>query len=435
MRLREGTALARLRPRASALALARRLILRRSKGGQRAEARGLPRVRPARCPAHAGNGREADIGHINSITGLNGTITASVATFEVDQAALNEVVGGFAISDTAANVQAGLAALQGDASQITSITATGVRVAVGNGLFVADKAALNEIVGGFDILGQASVLQGNLAGLVADTSHIGSITALNGAITTNVATFEADETTLNKIVGGFAISDTAANVVGGLTALTADAGHIASITATDTAVSVGVGKFIPDQAALDKIAGGFAILGQSAVISTNFDALAADVSHIQSVAFADASPVLRLSQTQAAADAGLLAKITGSYVLDVANPGGSTTTTGHGDGLTINAVATGADTITGGGSSESFVLPPNFGSDAITDFSQHLWSPGADAITLPSSDFANFTAMLGDAKTVGGANTVITAANGDALTLLNLTTSTLATAGADFKFA
>ena len=42
------------------LALARRLILRRSKGGQRAEARGLPRVRPARCPAHAGNGREAD---------------------------------------------------------------------------------------------------------------------------------------------------------------------------------------------------------------------------------------------------------------------------------------------------------------------------------------------------------------------------------------
>jgi hypothetical protein len=41
--------------------------------------------------------------------------------------------------------------------------------------------------------------------------------------------------------------------------------------------------------------------------------------------------------------------------------------------------------------------------------------------------------MLGDAQTVG-ANTVITAANGDALTVLNLTTTTLATAGADFKF-
>ena len=196
-----------------------------------------------------------------------------------------------------------------------------------------------------------------------------------------------------------------------------------------------MGKFIPDQAALDKIAGGLDILGQSAVISTNFDALAADVVHIQSVAFADASPVLSLSQTQAAADAGLLAKVTGSYVLDVANPGGSTTTTGHGAGLTIHAVASSADTITGGGSSESFVLPPNFGHDAITDFYQHLSGAGADAITLPSSDFANFTAMLGDAKTVGGINTVITASDGDALTLLNLTKTTLATAGADFKFA
>ena len=194
-----------------------------------------------------------------------------------------------------------------------------------------------------------------------------------------------------------------------------------------------MGKFIPDQAALDKIAGGLDILGQSAVISTNFDALAADVSHIQSVAFADASPVLSLSQAQTVANA-VLAKVSGAYVLNVANPGGSTTT-GHGDGPTINGVATGADTITGGGSNESFVLPPHFGHDAITDFDQHLSGAGADAITLPSSDFANFGAMLGDAQTVGANTVVITAANGDALTLLNLTKTTLGTASADFKFA
>jgi hypothetical protein len=41
--------------------------------------------------------------------------------------------------------------------------------------------------------------------------------------------------------------------------------------------------------------------------------------------------------------------------------------------------------------------------------------------------------MLGDAVTVG-ADTVIPATSGDALTLLNLTTSTLATARADFNF-
>ena len=277
-------------------------------------------------------------------------------------------------------------------------------------------------------------MQGNLAGLEADVGHINSITGLNGTITASVAQFSSDETALDKVVGGFAISDTAANIQANLAALTTDAGHIASIMATGGEVTVGVGKFIPDEAARNEIAGGFAILGQSPVISANFDALAADVSHIQSVAFADAFPILSLSQAQTVNDAGLLAKVTGAYVLDVANPGGSTTTTGHGNGLTIDAVASGADTITGGGSNETFVFGPGFGHDAITDFYQHLSGPGADTITLPSSDFANFAAMLGDAQTVG-ADTVITAAHGDALTLINLSNTTLATAGADFKFA
>ena len=377
----------------------------------------------------------------DSKIGTSGTITytfvgPTVAVAELQTyATLIDASSGFqvAVVDTTANVQANLAALQGDASHIASITATGGQVTVGNGLFVADQVALNKIVGGFTILGQAPVLQGNLNGLEADIGHINSITGLNGTITASVATFEVDQAALNEVVGGFAISDTAANVQAGLAALQGDASPITSITATGGVVSVGVGKFIPDQAALDKIAGGFAIFGQSPVISANFDALAADVSHIQSVAFADASPVLRLSQAQTVADAGLLAKVSGAYVLDVANPNGSTTTTGHGDGLTIQAVATGADTITGGGSNESFVLPPNFGNNAITDFYQHLSGAGADAITLPSSDFQSFAAMLGDAVTVG-ADTVIPATSGDALTLLNLTTSTLATARADFNF-
>ena len=93
----------------------------------------------------------------------------SVAQFSSDEAALNEVVGGFAISDMAANVYSNLAALTADASHIASITATGGTVTVGNGLFVADEAALNLIVGGFAISGQASVLSGNLNNLEADS--------------------------------------------------------------------------------------------------------------------------------------------------------------------------------------------------------------------------------------------------------------------------
>ena len=129
-------------------------------------------------------------------------LTVSVATFSANQSILN-IMGGFAISDTAANVYSNLAALTADAGHIVSITATGGQVTVGNGLFVADAAALNEIVGGFTIDGQAPVLSGNLSGLEADISHINSITGLNGTITATAAEFLPDLTALNKVVGGY----------------------------------------------------------------------------------------------------------------------------------------------------------------------------------------------------------------------------------------
>jgi len=120
---------------------------------------------------------ETDIAMMDA---LGWNLVPSVTGFIANETSLNSIPGGFAISDTAANVENNLAALTADASHITSITATGGQVIVGNGLFVADQAALNEIVGGFTIVGQASVLQGNLSGLEADISHINSITGLNG---------------------------------------------------------------------------------------------------------------------------------------------------------------------------------------------------------------------------------------------------------------
>ena len=84
-----------------------------------------------------------------------------------------------------------------------SITATGGPVVVGNALFVADQAALNEIVGGFNIGGQAAVLSGNLDGFEADISHINSINGLNGTITATVAQFLADQPALDKVISGY----------------------------------------------------------------------------------------------------------------------------------------------------------------------------------------------------------------------------------------
>lgn len=91
------------------------------------------------------------------------------------------------------------------------------------------------------------------------------------------------------------------------------------------------------------------------------------------------------------------------------------------------------DTFTGGGASETFVFQPIYGSDTITDFYQYTSGATHDTISLSTTEFANFAAVTGAATNVGG-NVVITAADGDMLTLSNLNTSTLAGLSADFTF-
>ena len=254
----------------------------------------------------------ADASHITSITATGGPVTVGTGVFVADAAALNEIVGGFAISDTAANVQANLAALTADASHITSITATGGPVTVGTGTFVADAAALNEIVGGFSISDTAANVQANLAAMTADASHITSITATGGTVTVGTAAFVADAAALNKIVGGFAISDTAANIQANQAALHRTS-HITSITATGGTVTVGTAAFIADKASLNKIAGGFAISDTAANIQANLAALAADASHITSITAT--SGTVTVGTGAFLADAAALNKIVGGFAI------------------------------------------------------------------------------------------------------------------------
>ena len=93
--------------------------------------------------------------------------------------------------------------------------------------------------------------------------------------------------------------------------------------------------------------------------------------------------------------------------------------------------------MTGGGSSETFVFNPVFGTDKITDFSAHDSGAGHDTISLSTADFANFAAVLQGAAASGtsGANTTITSASThDALTLVGLTTTELTGLSTDFAF-
>ena len=305
---------------------------------------------------------------------------ATVATMNANLSTLNGM-SGFAVGDTEQNIVNGIASLQSEASHIYSIAATdGVPVSVGIVKFQAGQAALDKVIGGFAIVGTASSIQSDITGIQADVTNIASVGAVDGVI------------------------------------------------------SVGVGKFTPNQAALNKITAGFSIVGQSSVISGNFDALAADSSHINTLSFADGNPVLSITAAQTTSDASLLAKVSGNYVTQVANTDSSTTITGHGAGLILNATSSGGDTITGGGPSDTFVFQRAFGTDNITDFASFLSGSSHDTIALPSSEFANFSAVLNDTTFSAAGATITSPSNGDTLLLKTVTASQMQSASGDFKF-
>jgi hypothetical protein len=128
------------------------------------------------------------------------------------------------------------------------------------------------------------------------------------------------------------------------------------------------------------------------------------------------------------------------YLVDSAGHVASQTTTntngthrikGFENDVTLTSVHN--DTMTGGGSSETFVLNPLYGQDTITDFASHDMGTGHDTISLATSEFINFAAVTKAAANLGSSVTV-TAGDGDMLRLTGLNTTTLAGLGANFTF-
>ena len=83
----------------------------------------------------------------------------------------------------------------------------------------------------------APTVEDGLAALVSDGSALSSIITTSGTVAVSVATFLADQSTLDKIVGGYAVSDTAANITAALDNLSGV--KVSSITISDNGV-VGV---------------------------------------------------------------------------------------------------------------------------------------------------------------------------------------------------
>ncbi len=237
----------------------------------------------------------ADTGEITSITASNGPVVVSASTFLADQSTLDKIVGGFVISDTAAYVVQNLNALSADPN-ITSITASNGPVVVSASTFLADQSTLDKIVDGFVISDTAVNLSANLGQL--NDPNIDAITISdNGQIGASVQQLTTDATAIGKLqnAGGgayqLAVVDSASNVLAGLSILEADVARIASITATGGTVTVATAIFLADQNALDKIFGGFDVSDTAANVVAKLPNLDAD-SHVAAVTVISGSATL-----------------------------------------------------------------------------------------------------------------------------------------------
>jgi hypothetical protein len=203
-------------------------------------------------------------------------------------------------------------------SNTTATVESSGSVVVSVSTFLANQSSLDQTPGGFDILDTAAAITASLDQL--DDPNINVITILdNGQVDATVQQLATDATAIGKLQNPnsspvlLAIDDTAQDVQAGLSTLAADTSEIASIAASNGLVVVSAATFLADQSTLDKIAGGFAISDTAADVAQNLDALNGD-ANITSIALTDGGvPTLSLSIEEALNDTLALSEITSAH--------------------------------------------------------------------------------------------------------------------------
>ena len=248
--------------------------------------------------------------------------TAAAITSELDALIYTPAAGSgtttFTLTDT---TSVGTSA--SDANTTVTVDPSGP-VVVSVATFLADQSSLDQTPGGFDILDTAGAISTNLDQL--NDPNIDVITILdNGQVDASVQQLTTDATAIGKLQNPnaspvlLAINDTAADVEAGLSTLAADTGEIASITASNGPVVVSAATFLADQPALDKIVGGFAISDTAADVAQDLNALNAD-TNITSIALTDGgTPTLSLSIGEALNDTLALSEITSPHTTVIAD--------------------------------------------------------------------------------------------------------------------
>src|SRR5208282_1203238 len=187
---------------------------------------------------------------------------------------------------------------------------------------LADQSTLDQTAGGFDIFDTAAAITANLDQL--NDPNIDAITISdNRQVAPSVQQLTTDATAIGKLQNAngssvlLAINDTAANVQAGLSTLVADAGEIASITASNGPVAVSTPAFLADQPTLDKIVGGFEISDTGADVAANLNALNGE-SYVTSIALTDGG-TLTVSIQEALNDTRALSEITSPHTTALAD--------------------------------------------------------------------------------------------------------------------
>jgi hypothetical protein len=371
-----------------------------------------------------------DGSNIASITiSDNGAVGASVAQLTSDAAAISKLANQngnpyeLAVSDTAADITAGLNGLNG--SNIVSIAisdngAVGVSVAQ----LTSDATAISKLAnasGGayqLAIADTASDVLAALATLEAGVAHIASINASNGPVVVSAATFLADQSTLDKIVGGFGVSDTLANIVANLSSLGGDS-NVSSITATGGTVTVAASTFIADQKGLDKIVGGFDVSDTAAHVVAKLLNLNAD-PHVAAITVTSGSATLGAG---AAINASNFAETDSGTSLTVGEAlayagafsqgAGSTTAISAGDSLTLSGTASLSGTTSGAGTLAIVGGSASIGSGAkVTASDWSISGSGASVTFGEALTYAGaFSEAASDTLALTGGALVLTGAN------------------------
>ena len=148
-----------------------------------------------------------------------------------------------------------------------------------------------------------------LATLETNVAHIASIAASGGPVSVNISTFSADQAALDKISGGFAISDIAANIS---SASTARRRNILRSPSPTMRRGASIAQLTSDAAAIGKLANQnatpvtFAVTDTAAHITAALDSL--DGTNIASITISDNAAV-GVSVAQLTSDATAIGKL------------------------------------------------------------------------------------------------------------------------------